>query len=88
MKIFNKLAASDIGRHNDDCVFEVNSSSLIISQSSVIKKLKQNVENIRMCFFDFIKEHYAVRFAAYCFSQLSAFVVTNISRRRTHQSGN
>ena len=40
-----------------------------------------------MCFFDLIEKYNRVRFPSDCFCQLSAFIVSNISRRSSDQSG-
>ena len=52
---------------------------------SVVKYLKQNVKNIRMCFLNFIKKKNTVRISPYLFTKLSALVIANISRRRSNQ---
>ena len=70
----------------DDGVFEVNGSSLIVCQTSVIQKLQQDVEHIRMRLLDFIEQDDAVRFPSDRFRQLTAFIISNISRRRSDQS--
>ena len=44
--------------------------------------LEQHVEDVRMGFFNFIKEDHAVRTAAHGFSELAAFFITHISGRR------
>ena len=40
-----------------------------------------------MCFFNFIKQHHAVRAAAHGLGQLAAFLVADIARRRAQQAG-
>ena len=76
-----------VGGHDDDGIFEIDGSSLVVCQSAIIEHLKQNIENIRMRLFDLIKKQYGIGFSAHGFGQLSAFVVTHISRRRANQSG-
>ena len=41
-----------------------------------------------MSFLDFIKEYDRVRFPTHCLRQLTAFLISNISRRRSDQTGN
>ena len=60
--------------------------SQTIGQLSIIQHLQQNIVNIRMRFFNFIQQDHAIWFASYFFCQLSAFFITNISRRRTDQT--
>ena len=40
-----------------------------------------------MCFLDLIKKYNRIWFSSDCFCQLSAFIVSNISRRSSDQSG-
>ena len=44
------------------------------------------MENIRVGFFDFVKEDHRIRFTAYLFCQLTAFLITDITRRCTRQT--
>ena len=39
-----------------------------------------------MCFFYFIEQDDRIWFAAYCLRQLSTFIISNVSRRRTNQT--
>ena len=77
------MLATDIRSHHDNSIFEVNSSTLSISQAAVIQYLQQNVEYIRMGFFHFIQKNHAVWFAADLLSQVAAFFVADIAGRRT-----
>src|SRR5699024_5877422 len=52
-----------------------------------IQHLKQDVEYIWMCFFNLIEQNNRVWSAANCFGQLTAFLITNISWRRSDQTG-
>ncbi len=83
----DQVAASDVGSHDDDGVLEVHRPALIIGQTAVIQQLQQDIEHIRMGFFDLVKQDYAVRLPSYGFGQLAALVVAHVSRRRSYQSG-
>ena len=58
-----------------------------IGNMSVIEYLKQNVKYIRVRFLNLIKKKNTVWISAHLFTELSAFVITNISRRRSNQFG-
>src|SRR5262245_45019439 len=59
--------ATDVRRHDDHCIAEIDSASLRIREASVIENLQQDVEDIRMGFFDFIKEYDRIRSPADAF---------------------
>ena len=40
-----------------------------------------------MSFFNFVQQHYGIRFPAYLLSQLSAFLITDIPRGRSNHTG-
>ena len=52
-------------------------ASLSVCQTSIIKDLKHDVEYVRVSFFNFIKQDYAIRFFTYKLSQVTAIIVTN-----------
>ena len=84
---FQQILTSQVGSEDNDRVFEVNSPSLRIGYSPVIQNLEQDIKDIRMCFFNLIKEDNAVWFPAHSFCQLTAFIVTYVSRRSPDQTG-
>src|SRR3990172_4212822 len=59
-----------------------------VCQPSVVKNLKQYIEDLRMCFFNFVKEYYAIRPSSHSLSQIPSFFVSNISRRSTNKPCN
>src|SRR5690606_21199495 len=75
-----------IGGHDDDRIFEVHHTPLVIRQMSVVQYQQENVEDIGMCFFNLVEQDHRIGATAYGFSQLTAFVVAYISWRRTDQS--
>ena len=81
-----KLLWAEVTCHNDDSVFEIHGTSLWVSNSSVIKHLKQYVEYIRMGFFHLIKEYYWVWLTPYSLCELSTLIIAYISRRRSDES--
>ena len=58
---------TEVGSHNDDGILEVNRASLTVGHSAVVQSLKQDVEDVRMSFFNFVEKNHAVRFTAYGF---------------------
>ena len=58
-----------------------------ICDTAVIQHLKQNIEYIRMCLLYLIEQDNGVRFSAHCLCQLTAFIVSDISWRRSDQTG-
>ena len=49
------VCAAQVGSHDDNRILEVYRTSLVVSQTSVVQNLQQNIEHIGMCFFYFIK---------------------------------
>src|SRR5699024_5704386 len=76
-----------IGGHNDHRVSEVYFSSLRICDMSVIQHLKQDIEYIRMRFLDLIKEYHRIWMPSDFFAELSAVLMSYISRRGADQLG-
>ena len=79
---------ADVGGHDQDDVFEVNGIALAISETAIIHYLQQEIEDIRMGFFDLIEEHYRIGFAPHFFGELTALVKADVAGRRSNQSGN
>ena len=77
---------AEVGGHDDDGVFEVHHTALAIGQAAVVQDLQEDVEDIRMGFFDFIQEDDAVWFTAYGFGELTTFIVAHIPRRSPHKA--
>ncbi len=77
--------AAHIAGHDDDRILEIHHPSLIVRQPAVIQHLEQNIEHIRMRLFDLIQQHHAIRFAPDRLRQLSAFIISYISRRCANQ---
>ena len=76
---------TDVARHDDDGILEIDRPPLPIRQASVVQHLKQDVENIVVGLFNFVEKHHAVGTAANRFTELPAFLITHVARRRAHQ---
>ena len=58
---------ADVGRHNDDAVFEIDLTPLGVGQAPVVEHLQQQVEDVGVRLFDFVEQHDGVRPAAHGF---------------------
>ena len=86
--LFTKLISSDVWGHYDDCVFEINPSSLAIFELSFIQDLEHNIQNIRRGLLNLIKENHRVWLSSHSLSKPSSFIISNISGRRSNQLWN
>ncbi len=60
-KVFLNPIWAKIRGHDDDGISKINRTPLSISQSTIIQNLQQNIENIRMCFLNFIQQNDWIR---------------------------
>ena len=67
--------------HDDDRIAKIHLTPLGICNMSVIQYLQENIEHIRMRFFNLVEQDHGVRMPAYLFAELPAFVMSHISRR-------
>ncbi len=81
----HQVPCADVGRHHDDHVFEVHGVAQPVSKLAVFQDLQQDVEHIRMRLFDFVQQNHGVGRTLHPLSELAAFFVANISRRRADQ---
>ena len=86
LEVFTNQGRSHVTGHNNDRILEVDNTSLIVGQPSIIQYLQKDIEYIRMSLFDFIKQDDRIRFTADRFRQLATFIIADISRRRTNQT--
>ena len=77
---------TDIGSHDQDGVLEIDRAAFVVGQAAVVKHLKQDIEHIRMSLLDLVEKHHRVRLASYRFCKLTAFIVSHIARRRSHEA--
>src|SRR5690606_21661667 len=55
-EIFLNQVRSNVRRHDDDRIFEIDHASLVVRQMAIVQHLKQDVEYVGMRFFDLIKQ--------------------------------
>ena len=80
------LGREEVGGHDDDGVLEVDRPTLVVGEASVVEHLQEDVEDVGVCLFDFVEEHHRVRFATHGLGELTAFVITDVSRRGTDEA--
>ena len=83
-----ELRRPGIGGHDDHDIAEINRLAIVIGQTAIIHHLQQQIENIRMGFFNFIQQQNCVRRLIHRICQKTALVKANIARRRTDQARN
>ena len=74
-----------IAGHDDDRVLEVHRAALVVRQAAVVEHLQQHVEDVRVRLFDLVEEDHGVGLAPDGLRELSALVVTDVSRRRSDE---
>ena len=77
-----------VGGHDDERVLEVDGASLAVRQTAVVQYLQEGVEHIGMSLLYLVEEHHAVGLASHGLGELSALVITHISRRCTDEARN
>src|SRR3990172_1381042 len=82
--LFNDPRA-EVGGHDDDRVPEVHLSAVVVGQISVIEDLQEHIKNIGVRLFYLIKEHHRVGPASDLFRKLTAFIISDISRRGPYE---
>ena len=75
-----------VGGHHQHHVAEVRFTAVIIGQRPVIHHLQQQVEHVRMRFFDLIKQQYRVRMFNHRIGQQPALIEADVARRRPDQT--
>src|SRR5471030_1040601 len=78
--------ATDIRGHDDDGILEANRSPQAVGQPSVIKNLKQDVEDVGVRFLDLVQQDDTVRAPPNRLGQQAAFFVANVAGWRTNQA--
>ena len=61
------MTGANVRRHDDDGVLEIDRVAQAVGQLAVFKNLQEDVENIRVRFFDFVKEHYRIGMTPHLF---------------------
>ncbi len=78
--------AADIGCHDDHGVFKINRAAFPVCEPSVVQDLEHDVEDIRMGFFDLVKQQNGIGPATDSLRQIPALFVSDIARGRADQA--
>ena len=81
-----KISGASIGGHNQHDVAEINLLTVVIRQFAVIHDLQQNIEEIRMGFFNFIQEQDTVAMLIDTIGEKPALIKTHIAGRCAQQA--
>ncbi len=81
-----KIGGTEVRRHDQNRVLEVDRATLRVGQSTVFQDLQQRVEHVGVRLFDLVEEHDRERLAANGLGQLATLVVAHVPGGRTHES--
>ena len=84
--IYDPLGAC-IGGHDQYGILEAHLPAFGISDMAIVQHLEQNIEHVRMCFLNLIKQHYRIRVPADLLTELAALFESHITRRRANHLG-
>ena len=81
------MARADVRGHDDDGVLEVDRVAEAVGELAVFKHLQQDVEDVGVGLLDFVEQHDGVGRTLDALGELAAFLVADVSRRRTDELG-
>ena len=76
------MLRTDVGRHDDDRVFEVDRPPLRIGKAAVVEYLQENVEDFRMRFLYLVEEDDRIRPVTHELCQPATLIVSYVSGGR------
>jgi hypothetical protein len=82
------IRGAEIRREDDDRLVERHTAPPRIGQPTLVQDLQQQIENLRMCLFDFIEQHDAVRTLPQRTAELAVAIVPDVPRRSSQQPRN
>ena len=77
---------SEVGRHDDDGVLEVDHATLTVRKAAFFEHLQQRVEDVGVCFFDLVEQHDRERLATNTLGELAALFESDVPGRGSEQS--
>ena len=77
---------ADVGGEDDDGIAEVDLAAHGVGDHAFFEDLKQQVHDIGVGFFDFVKKDHTVRAAADLFRKLTTFFIADVARRRADET--
>ena len=72
---------TNVARHDDDGVAEVDRTSLCIGQTPILHDLEKNVEHLWMGLLNFVEQDYCVASASDCLGKLATLFIADVARR-------
>ena len=81
------VTGTQVGRHDDDRVLEVDHPALGVGQPTVFQDLQQRVEDVRVGLLDLVEQDHGERPPADLLGELAAFLVTDVAGRGSEQPG-
>jgi hypothetical protein len=85
--VVSSSIARDTATYPGPRVLEVDGTSLTVGQAAVLEDLQQRVEHVRVGLLDLVEEDHRERPPADLLGQLTTLVVTDVSGRRTDETG-
>ena len=82
------LCRACVGGHDQHDIAEIDRAAVVIGQLAVIHHLQQDVIDIRVGFFDLIKQQHTMGVLIDAVSEHATLVKPDISRRGANQAGN
>ena len=79
-------AGTEVARHHDDRVGEVDGATLAVGETAVVHQREQHVEDVGMRLLDLVEQHDRVRAPANRFRELTTFLVADVSGRRADET--
>ena len=73
--------AGQVRGHDDQGVLEIHVPALAIGQPAILQDLQEDVEHIRVGFFDFVEQDDRIRSPAHRLGQMTALFITHVARR-------
>ena len=75
-----------VGGHDQDDIAEIDLLAVVVGQFAVVHHLQQDVEQVRVRFFDFVEQQHAMRMLVDGVGEQPALVEADIARRRADQA--
>ncbi len=76
---------TEVGRHDDDGVLEVDDAALTVGQATLFEDLQQRVEDVGVGLLDLVEQHDRERLAAHLLGELAALFEADEPGRGTEQ---
>mmetsp|Transcript_3247 Transcript_3247/g.10849 ORF Transcript_3247/g.10849 Transcript_3247/m.10849 type:complete len:579 (+) Transcript_3247:544-2280(+) len=85
-RVQNRLRA-DVRRHHEHRVREVYGPSFAVREAAVLEDLQEDVEHVRVRFFNLVQKHERVRVPSHRLRELPALLVPDVPGRRPDEPG-